>query len=151
MRTHEEIAWLAGLYEGEGCVQAEPDGKLVVKFKMTDEDVLLRAKDAFGFGCVSGPYKPSGLGKKQTWEWRLTTRKAVAFLAMIFPWLLARRREQVGAALAKWKGYPGVIKRLTCRDVDRIKRRLDQGETGRSLARAFQVSESRISQIRRTH
>jgi len=53
------MAWLAGLVEGEGCIRLQKSNKSVgasVIVQMTDGDVIERLQSITGLGCVTGPY-----------------------------------------------------------------------------------------------
>jgi hypothetical protein len=62
MASAEEIAWAAGLFEGEGCISyirpwgREPD--IQAALAMTDEDVVRRFDEIVDRGRVYGPYHP---------------------------------------------------------------------------------------------
>jgi hypothetical protein len=51
----EEIAWAAGLFEGEGCI-TEVDKRFVAALKNTDEWVVRRFHDIVERGRAYGPY-----------------------------------------------------------------------------------------------
>lgn len=61
-----EIAWAAGLFEGEGSISAER-----LQLKMITEESVRRFGAALGVGKVYGPYGPypSQLGKKPFFLW----------------------------------------------------------------------------------
>ena len=108
----EDLAWAAGLIEGEGCIYSSMrstgvrGGRAVwhLTVQMTDEDVLRRLAAVIGLGNVCGPYKNKGDGKKAykpIWSWTVSSRTHVyAVLVALWPWLGARRREKVREALA---------------------------------------------------
>lgn len=161
LATEAQIAWMAALYEGEGCV-VPPVSKLSgrgygsplrLKFKMCDRDVLQRFQQYAGGGNLSGPHKPSGLGKKETFTLVVQGSRAHALLVSFVPWLGARRCEQVRAALAKWESLrPTTDGRVINRsDAAEIKRRLATGRhgIGRQLAREYGISNGMISAIKR--
>jgi len=50
-----EIAWAAGLFEGEGSI-TQSGGILHLRLKMTDESVVRRFEEAVRYGEVYGPY-----------------------------------------------------------------------------------------------
>jgi hypothetical protein len=52
----EEIAWAAGLFEGEGTI-THSDGQLYVRLGNTDQEVIRRFADVFPFGTLYGPYE----------------------------------------------------------------------------------------------
>lgn len=159
--TAAQIAWMAALYEGEGYVcmprsRSERGGRhssaLRLRFKMCDRDVLEQFKRFAGGGNLSGPQKPSGLGKKVTYTLAIQGPRAYALLVAFWPWLGERRRGQVKAALMKWATMvPTHVGRIITRDeAEQIKRRLEIGGhgIGRQLAREYGVSDVLISRIK---
>lgn len=109
--TAEDIAWLAGLFEGEGwlTIQHPTEKKFQIPtgITMTDEDVIKHVHDLVGVGKLYGPYKPKGsIGKKMRWGWRINKVKdAVEFLSLIEPHLFNRRSTKIKAALAAHKKF----------------------------------------------
>jgi hypothetical protein len=109
--TPEELAWVAGVYEGEGTIVVKSyplaNGSFAraarVIITMTDRDVVERVHKILGFGVLlkpHGPYVNGGMTKPrhtlsiERKEW------AQAFIAMVWPWLGERRRAQAKAVLA---------------------------------------------------
>lgn len=91
--SRENIAWLAGLIEGEGCfyIQPNPSGSSLIKVCMTDEDVILKAQRIAGCGQVSGPRMHMG-GRKPAWTWTLARAKHVLAISYaIYPFMGERR------------------------------------------------------------
>jgi hypothetical protein len=103
--TAAEIAWLAGLYEGEGSMT-----KSSLAISMTDEDVIRRAAELLGTQ-VSGPYevrrrdadgvlhsaRVDGKGDYKS-MWKVQVGRAGTLkhlIPLMWPWLGARRREQL--------------------------------------------------------
>jgi hypothetical protein len=97
----EDIAWAAGLFEGEGCCylrkRNDRQGRYVrMEVAMTDRDVIERFAQAVGFGKVDGPWGPYGRGTLPVFRWTVAGFERVqAAAAMVWPWLSPRRREQV--------------------------------------------------------
>src|SRR5271154_5870369 len=88
----EELAWAAGLFEGEGCF-TRSHGVPVANMGMTDLDVIRRFHGIMGFGSMyemkrADPWK-DGL------QWMTTTFEQMqATGAMLWPWLGERRRAR---------------------------------------------------------
>lgn len=100
-----EIAWAAGLYEGEGTVGLTSSG-IQVALKMCDEDVVRRWGQAVGFGKFYGPHQYKGCKKPQC-EWRVCTGdQVVALLEAFRPWLGKRRIEQLEKMIANRQPLP---------------------------------------------
>lgn len=95
-----EIAWLAGLLEGEGCFSFEP-GKLAVTLAMTDRDVVERAAAITGVGTVISRRRTKP-DRKDQWVWRTRRlRDAAGIMQMIAPYMGARRRSRIEEALTQ--------------------------------------------------
>lgn len=99
--TDAEVAWAAGLFEGEGCTSLvrRPFGKgnsqMSLSLATTDEDVLRRFHEIVGVGFISGPVQRNKPGCKPFWTWRCSAQTDAHVLIETFrPWLGKRRREQ---------------------------------------------------------
>lgn len=96
--TAVDVAWCAGIYEGEGsCSKAGMHKQaFVVLVSQKDPEILYRLKDWFG-GTVK-LYK-NGVGHKgsnfEVYHWRISGDRGRVFLACIYPFLTARRKSQV--------------------------------------------------------
>lgn len=94
-----EIAWAAGLFEGEGCFTVSTsNGKYRqarVKLRSTDEDVVRRFHQAIGLGTVrEDSYFKRSNGYKTQWEWYARSAEVVQVIDMLLPWMCSRRRER---------------------------------------------------------
>jgi hypothetical protein len=107
-RTPEQLAWAAGLFEGEGCfalinVKRVRKSYQYIKMgmQMTDEDVVRRFHEVVGVGKVNGPYNQKTYpGSKPFWNWHLSGRVKVEPLAQQFlPWLGLRRTARLAEIL----------------------------------------------------
>jgi hypothetical protein len=106
-----EVAWAAGLFEGEGSTvfnRQRSGGKPYVQLtlSMTDLDVLQRLNRLLG-GRVNGPYQ-WGEKRKPIWRWQMTGQGEVdRVVCLLFPWLGARRQWQVrNVYLRAGRGLP---------------------------------------------
>ena len=91
--SREELAWAAGLFEGEGSII--PVGKAVsLSLTMCDEEVVKRFNAIFGVGQIR-PRKKLAKHYKTPWEWRCGRfEHSQAVLAMMWPWLGSRRKAR---------------------------------------------------------
>lgn len=95
-------AWLAGLFEGEGCISH--DVQKVGKRRMlsivnTDIDVLERALAVAGHGVIVRK-KVTG-NRKPVWVWKVQKWREVLVVAKrIQPYLLSRRSKKLRKLLA---------------------------------------------------
>jgi len=101
-----EIAWAAGLFEGEGSIGASRNRKKktqtpLLQLSMTDGDTVQRFASILGLGRTYRPYD-RGLNCKPSYTWRLTSfEKAQAVIAMFWPWLGVRRKKRALEILAE--------------------------------------------------
>lgn len=109
--TDNDLYWLAGLLEGEGCfmsheTRAYPYWSVAVN--MTDGDVLTRAASVIG-GAVKlgGPYTTEGKPWKPQYRLALRRRAEVkALLLALLPIMGERRRARIGEMLAEMEARP---------------------------------------------
>lgn len=102
-----ELAWLAGLLEGEGSFlvarchvggKVYPYPKIVVG--MTDCDVVERAAQLLGGNSVYPlPKKPN---RKQAWRAQVTGWKAAELMRDLYPWMGQRRKLAISTILAEY-------------------------------------------------
>ncbi len=90
----EEIAWAAGLFEGEGCITSGRPGSIGLECTNTDLDVLQRFLAAVKVGKIYGPSRCKGYKDyyKDMYRWRLSKKEHVQYVWDLFaPFLGARR------------------------------------------------------------
>jgi nucleoside 2-deoxyribosyltransferase len=95
-----DSAWMAGFFEGDGCVHMRATGKsnyhqVYVVFHVNDKCLLDRVVRILGFGNVYASAKTSK--GTQTWRLALTGDHARVALGAMYPWLI---RKKARAAIA---------------------------------------------------
>lgn len=114
MLNTNDLHWLAGLIEGEGCFQATR-GVAKVQLHMTDRDVVVRARNVMGI--KSKIHTRPGLK-----QWRpdlgrhsehKTSHTIVAsgfigagWMMTLYPLMGERRQAAIRAALSAWRAHP---------------------------------------------
>ena len=99
---HEtDRAYIAGLFDGEGCVsykqynrkrahnkKAYPTWQIRLEIAMTDRSVLVWLNEVLGVGTVGEKrYKTKYTkGWKKQWRWRCSHRDAFYVCCLIWPW-----------------------------------------------------------------
>lgn len=114
--TEVELAWLAGLLEGEGCFRIATNSASssspgyrwpTIAMNMTDEDVLRRAAQIAAVGKVYGPYGPyksNPYSKKPFWQWHVTKREdALWLMKRLYPHMGQRRQEKIDEILTEFE------------------------------------------------
>lgn len=113
MATEIEVAWAAGLFEGEGCftrsTTPRPDGKpryqLSAILSLTDHDVLLRFHAIVGVGRVYDK-RVEKSHHKQQWRWVTgSVADFIAVLTILRPWLSERRIARAEELLSEYKQF----------------------------------------------
>ena len=86
-----DIAWSAGIFEGEGTIRLCGRGKrgLALAVPQKDPELLYRLRDLFG-GSVSGPCPSNPCS-----TWNCCGDRARIFSALIYKFLTTRRKSQV--------------------------------------------------------
>jgi len=104
--TDEEIAWLAGLCEGEASFssnrsqrQSRPSPRLQVV--MGDKDVLERIVAITGQSHVLGPLKTREVHHTPMYYWQKTGPRAAEIIRAIYPLLGVRRRACIERIFAE--------------------------------------------------
>jgi hypothetical protein len=109
--TPVELAWVAGLIEGEGSFivtgrSGRPNGcRARVQMQSTDHDVLVRLRETIGTGVINpvGPRAGHGAAgaRKPCWGYALNAmRDVIALMRQLYPHMGLRRRAQIDTALA---------------------------------------------------
>ena len=95
-----DAAYLAGLFDGEGCVtckqymrkrkgqkKAYPTWNIQMEISMTDEATIRYVHDILKVGSVNKrpPHKTS-MGKKMQWRWRCSYRDAYYVAKLFWPY-----------------------------------------------------------------
>lgn len=87
------LEYVAGLFDGEGCVSVQSKGYLAVVIANNHLPLLQQLKEQFG-GSIT--IRPNG-----TCNWKISTRQGEAFLRLIHPFLVVKKDvAQVGILLS---------------------------------------------------
>lgn len=99
-----DIAWAAGVYEGEGSVTTKQSGygnhTRAPMVSLVQKDNWLCHQLCALFGGTVRVYN-GGVRKTPHNHWRLSGPRAVGFLMTIYKFLSPRRQQQIREALAK--------------------------------------------------
>ena len=106
--TAADIYYLAGLFEGEGCISRQSNtGGFRLDIQMADEDVLRTAQErAGGIGSLylTKNRDPSRQHHKPLWRWSVVrSRDAAGLLMTMYPLLGERRQARAREALEQWR------------------------------------------------
>lgn len=99
-RKIEDVAWAAGLFEGEGsCFVGSGQRQPIVSLVMTDEDVVRRFARILGVGNVHSYATPP---RKRYWRWSVQSKDDVlVVLGLLFPFLGERRAARAAEVIER--------------------------------------------------
>lgn len=103
LSKEQQIAWAAGIIEGEGCITLH-SGHPYLLIDMTDKDVIDRMLEIFPIGTVRGPYTHKARPQyKPRWRFDAFGTKAIPIISEIYPYLLSRRKAKVDEILSQYE------------------------------------------------
>ena len=151
--TQTQLAWLAGLLEGEGSfVHGPPSAPNSprISVQMTDEDVVRRVSTLFGLRFVSKTTAKRNPAWKTAYSVLLKGRRAVALMIRLRPLMGERRRAQIDKAVIHYtpRGTGDNKRKLTARNVRAIRKKLAAGERLLHLAVQYGVSRPTLRSLR---
>jgi hypothetical protein len=134
-----EIAWLAGLVEGEANISVN-GRSLTLRIKMGDRDVISHAASLLGAKVQAATVSdPRG---KPMWLAQIKSSKAAEWIMTLYSWLGIRRRQQARDALLAWRhqGHGVIPQSLTEAILGCRRARLSQSE----IIALLKVSKSTV-------
>lgn len=75
--TRTDWAWLAGLFEGEGCISFTGRNSVCLAIVGTDRDIIERCRELTGVGRIN---EVPRLPNKTQWHWKVQVRDDVLFV-----------------------------------------------------------------------
>lgn len=99
----KEIAWVAGILEGEGYFYLNKGYYPRIELKMTDKDVVERIAEFIGSTVIKQRYKELE-HHKDVW---ITTKQgfsAMDTMELIYPYMSVRRKETIDAISDRFYG-----------------------------------------------
>jgi hypothetical protein len=101
-----DIAWVAGIVEGEGTIGLVGATKKYprISVDMTDKDIVHRLGVLWNVPVSS--YAPRKNGTKPYYKVQLFNQRAIEWLLTLYTFLGTRRREKGRAVLTYWRSQP---------------------------------------------
>jgi len=97
--TDIQIAWLAGLLEGEGCFRFDKRNSPKIQLQMTDEDVVKRVARMLSVNARAEPWRGSRYGSKTMWRVDVFGDKAIEIMHLILPFMGERRFSKIESVI----------------------------------------------------
>lgn len=104
MATIANIAWLAGLMEGEGCFLLRKDGIPVITYSTTDKDVAERVNTLWN-GMFQN-VKRRMPHYKDVFRTSVYSKKACGWMMTMYPFMGFRRKAKIACVVGDWKSRP---------------------------------------------
>lgn len=145
--NEDHIAWFSGWMSADGSIRIEND-TVSIRFVICDKDPLVMFSELFG-NAVGGPYPPSGLGKRDRYEWSIRGWKAARILERCLPWLSHRYADRARRGISVAPLHRPTRK-LTLTQVAQIKHELMNGRhgVGCRLAKRYNITDGMVSAIK---
>lgn len=145
MNTND-LAWLAGLLEGEGsfcCGVPSKPNQPFIAVQMTDEDVIHRVAKLFGTSLYRGLKRKEWY--KPMFSARLRGKRAVDLMRQLQPLMGMRRKAQVCVAIASYRG--DLRRSLSNETIREIKNLLIKHVSQWTISRMLMVNRSSVAMI----
>lgn len=94
-----DLAWAAGLVEGEGCFTLHSKKHPYFLLDMCDKDVVEKFHAIFPFGNLRGPYFSKNPTHKPRWRYDAFGPKCLHLMLYLGPYLCSRRRAKINELL----------------------------------------------------
>ncbi len=105
--TKNNMMWLAGLLEGEGCFsnhygKNHPNGQFSIVLGMTDLDIIERAKSIGGCGYIYSAIRSED--RKPMWLWKVSKKaESYALIAALYSFMGIRRKSKMRECIETFK------------------------------------------------
>lgn len=140
-----EIAWLAGLLEGEGSFVASKNYPVCVSLCMTDKDVVETVATWWNVS-ISEP-KKQRTWHKQSYRCMIRGKHAIECMTKIYSLMGDRRTKQIDKAINSYQPK-GRCQKITIKQATEIKTRFENGERSLLLAEEYGVSRWTVYAIK---
>lgn len=112
MYKEVDLAWAAGLIEGEGCFTLHKGKSLhpYLLLDSTDADVIEKLHSIFPFGNKRGPYRSKKLNHKDRYRFDAYGPKARNIMINIYPYMCSRRKLKINEIMEKTSNSPSITK-----------------------------------------
>jgi len=107
-----DIAWLAGILEGEACfcigsrkVGEKTYKRITIQLVMTDKDIVQRVAGLFGTRCCDMPWRDGSV--KPTYRVACTGDRAAGWMMTVYRFMGERRQQKIKDCLLAWRRSPG--------------------------------------------
>jgi hypothetical protein len=150
MLTTLEIAWLAGLLEGEGCFAMYGNDRPLIKLAMTDLDTISKAAGLMGCSNIQRKEMDNPNHKTQ-YVFYVYNSLAISWMMTIYSFMSNRRKEKIKEVISKWKLFTpnpqGPPRKIKIEQYQDIIQRKKKGERSEDIAKIFGVARQTVDRI----
>ena len=138
--TDVELAWLAGLLEGEGCFSVAVENKRPtgISLNMTDLDIVARVAGWWGVSYNSPRNKEEH--HKEQYRCTLRGQPSVDLMIKLKPYMGIRRSQKIDLCILSHTPK-GVSRKISVEDARIVRDRYRAGEKPIELAKEYQISK----------
>jgi len=145
----EDLYWLAGILEGEGCFLLSISGRRytpIISVHMTDEDIINRVSKLWDRKYVF--QKRQKEHYKDTYITKLKGKDAIELMKLIYPIMGKRRCEKIDNIIIKHENRPIKIIRnkMSISEVYTARKMIKDGSSLRSTSKLFGVCHEALRQ-----
>ena len=139
-----DVAWLAGLIEGEGWLSVHKNVYIRVGIQMTDRDVIDRVAKLWDapVSCVD----PKPPAKKPAYTTSITGMKAVRWIQRMYQFFGVRRKKQADKLLAVMRQRYDLAFAAS-QEVLRIRAAFSEGVSKDTISKQFNRSRRDLNRI----
>lgn len=106
----EELIWLAGLLEGEGCFGIGKDRNGIIRkpsitLSMTDKDVVTKVANMFDKNVYIIKYHKQRFGRKLQYRVKLNDTLAINVMKLLLPYMGKRRSRKIKQIIVQWDKF----------------------------------------------
>lgn len=143
------VAWIAGLFEGEGtfCINKESYSK-GVSITSTDLDVLEKVNGVFGGRIATISRKHTKKHWKQAYVWTLGIKASILFTYLILPYLGERRKKRAEQFIQFYNNKEDSKVSLKVKSLklnEEISKLYEEGKTHQQIASLLGIERSTVS------
>lgn len=102
-----DLAWFAGLFEGEGTLERRVRSGVKMSIHMTDEDVIRHVHELIGGSVYFGSRSKKNPNHQDIWIWQISSWPTILpLIAAMLPYMGQRRRANMDRILAEAAANP---------------------------------------------
>jgi hypothetical protein len=117
MLTPQDLGWLAGILEGEGCIGVNKDpraGRTGYSLKVSVHNTDLLIVEVFRAAFAGSMWRHKGeqrKGNKPMFMWYVSGLRAGEILELLLPYMKGSKRTQAEVAILYARKYSGLSRR----------------------------------------